>query len=263
MLHRLRVAIAALVVVLLILAPVWYAHYDLAQVRNFRVVRNGVLYRSGQMTPAGLRRIVHDYEIKTIISLRDGTRGSEQAEETFCNSEEINFVRIMPSRWGDECGCVPAEEGVRTFRSVVSDPRNYPILVHCLAGIHRTGIFTAIYRMEVEHWTNAEAMEEMRACGYVEVEDHLDVLTYLEMYQPAWKRGTALAPPLQSMSRQARRLAHKVALPSSDLIAVLKPASVKPAKALRPKASKRRLPLSQPDATGPGPAGDGPSSSAE
>jgi hypothetical protein len=77
---------------------------------------------------------------------------------------------------------------VRRFREVMSDPASYPVLLHCLAGIHRTGIFTAIYRMEFEHWSNADAMAEMRACGYVELDEHVDVLGYLESYRPSWKQ---------------------------------------------------------------------------
>ncbi len=55
------------------------------------------------------------------------------------------------------------EPGVRKFREVMSDPNNYPVLVHCTAGIHRTGAYCAIYRMEFEHWTNERAIDEVKA----------------------------------------------------------------------------------------------------
>jgi tyrosine-protein phosphatase SIW14 len=184
----LQTGAGTLVVLGLIIGPVVFALHQQAQMRNFRVVREGVLYRSGQMTRAGLQRVFFDYGIKTVICLRDGTQASDQAEEAFCNSEEVSFVRIPPTFWGDMGGAPPAEEGVRKFREVLSDPANYPVLVHCLAGIHRSGIFTAIYRMEFEHWTNAEAMAEMRACGYVELDEHVDVLGYLESYRPSWRQ---------------------------------------------------------------------------
>jgi len=60
-------------------------------------------------------------------------------------------------------------------------------LVHCFAGIHRTGAFCAIYRMEYEGWTNAGAIAEMKACGYNTLEDEWDVLGYIEKYQPRKK----------------------------------------------------------------------------
>jgi tyrosine-protein phosphatase SIW14 len=197
---------AGIVVVLaLIIGPVAYAVHDEAARRNFRVVREGVLYRSGQMSRDGLKRILFDYGIKTVICLRDGSTRIDQAEEEFVNGEDLNYVRIPPSRWGDLEGAPPAEEGVRKFREVMSDRRNYPVLVHCLAGIHRTGIFTAVYRMEFEHWTNAEAMEEMRGCGYTELDEHIDVLAYLELYRPAWKQSAAQMPPAPPLSGRAHQ----------------------------------------------------------
>ena len=72
--------------------------------------------------------------------------------------------------------------------SLLDDERNYPVLIHCFAGLHRTGAFCAIYRMEYEHWTNDQAIAEMRACGYKDLEDEWDLLGYLESYRPTWKR---------------------------------------------------------------------------
>jgi len=168
------------------MGPVTLAVHQQAQTRNFRVVKPGVLYRSGQMTKEGLKRIINDYHIKTVISLRDGLTPSDKAEKEFCESEEINFVRILPSQWGDVGGCVPMEAGVRKFRAVLSDSHNYPVLVHCFAGIHRTGAHCAIYRMEFEHWNNAQAIAEMKACGYTNLDEELDILGYLEQYRPSW-----------------------------------------------------------------------------
>jgi protein tyrosine/serine phosphatase len=174
-------------VLLLIAGPVVVAVRQQQQMRNFRVVREGVLYRSAQMSLDGLRRAVHDYGIKTVINLRDGMTAADQAEEQFCNREEITFVRIPPSSWGESCGTVPVEESVRKFRDVLSDPRNYPVLVHCFAGVHRTGAYCAIYRMEFEHWTNERALAEMKACGYTNLDDEWDILGYLEQYRPSWQ----------------------------------------------------------------------------
>ena len=175
------------IVLLLIAGPVVVAVRQQQQMRNFRVVREGVLYRSAQMSLDGLRRAVHDYGIKTVINLRDGVTAADQAEEQFCNREEITFVRLPPSSWGESCGTVPVEESVRKFRDVLSDPRNYPVLVHCFAGVHRTGAYCAIYRMEFEHWTNERALAEMKACGYTNLDDEWDILGYLEQYRPSWR----------------------------------------------------------------------------
>jgi tyrosine-protein phosphatase SIW14 len=219
MARLIQVCTGIAMVVLLIAGPVLVAFHQQAQMRNFRVVREGVLYRSGQMTLEGLKRIVNDYRIKTVVTLRDayvpGQLPPDLAEEQFCNAEEINHVRIPPRSWDAPDGAAPADEGVHTFLEVMKDPANYPVLVHCFAGVHRTGAFVAIYRMEFERWTNARAMAEMKACGYTTLDDEWDILGYLEQYRPSWQAPDETLPPpapKKSKPKSRRRSSGKKAL---------------------------------------------------
>jgi tyrosine-protein phosphatase SIW14 len=185
-----------------IAGPIVYAVHQGYQMKNFRVVREGVLYRSGQMTRQGLERVLHDYGIRTVVTLRDarapGKPPPDLAEQRFCEKADIKYVRIPPRSWDAPDTAAPAEEGLRTFRAVMSDPDNYPVLVHCCAGIHRTGAFCAVYRMEFEHWTNERALAEMRACGYTNLDNEWDILDYLEAYRPAWKDRAEGKPAAKS-----------------------------------------------------------------
>lgn len=171
--------------------PVVFGYYRHAQVRNFHVVCEGVLYRSGQLSLSGLKRVQHDHGIKTVVTLRDayypGQLPPDLAEQAYCEAEELNYFRITPRPWWAADGSVPAEKGVRQFLQVMDDPANYPVLVHCFAGSHRTGAYCAIYRMEYEHWSNADALAEMKAYGYCNLDDELDILGYLEQYRPRWR----------------------------------------------------------------------------
>ena len=206
-----QTALGILLVLFLIVAPAAYAMRQQAQTRNFRVVRPDVLYRSGQMTKEGLKRIFNDYRVKTVISLRDGLAAQDKGEEEFCQSEEVNFVRILPSQWGDVGGSVPVEEGIRKFRAIMSDPCNYPVLVHCFAGIHRSGAYCAIYRMEFEHWNNARAIAEVRSCGYSNLDEELDILGFLEQYRPSWmpKEETETSSPAEAKEKPKVKKVHK------------------------------------------------------
>src|SRR5262245_14797390 len=136
-------------VLALIVGPVVYAFHEEKQTRNFRVVQEGKLYRSARMTLAGLKRVAHDYGIRTVISLRDADR-ADLDEEEFCRKQEIAFYRLPPRHWDTTNGPAEAEVNVRQFRDIIDDPDNYPILVHCFAGVHRTGAYIAVYRMERE-----------------------------------------------------------------------------------------------------------------
>src|SRR5437763_11381370 len=88
-----------LVVALVIGVPLGYASYRKHNLRNLRVVKEGVLYRSGQLSIAGLERVIHDYGIRTVVSLRDnydtlGVRPPDAAEEQFCRDMDMKYVRI-------------------------------------------------------------------------------------------------------------------------------------------------------------------------
>lgn len=204
-----------LIAALLIGGPLGYSRYRSRQLRNFRVVREDVLYRSGQMTLAGLGRVVRDYRIKTVISLRDAVVAGETppdwAEELFCQSEDIRYLRIRPEHWWASDDTVPAEKGVRRFLQVMDNPDNYPVLIHCFAGIHRTGAYCAVYRMEYEHWSNARAIAEMKACGYENISDEFDLLSYLERYQPRWQTavGSQAVPTSYWATGKARLRPHQ------------------------------------------------------
>jgi tyrosine-protein phosphatase SIW14 len=201
----LRVVFGFLIAAMIVGVPMVYATYCQSQIRNFHVVREGVLYRSGQMSLAGLQRTVHDYNIKTVVTLRDSADPKDPPpdhdEEVYCRAAGITYVRISPRVWWSPNGLPPAEKGVRRFREIMDNPANYPVLVHCFAGVHRSGAFCAVYRMEYEHWSNAEAMAELRSGGYSHLDDEWDLLNYLEEYQPRWKHSDRAA---REKSRQAK-----------------------------------------------------------
>lgn len=165
--------------------PVVVAIRQQQRMRHFHVVREGILYRSAQLTVDGIRQAIHDHGIRTIVNLRDGTTALDQAEEAFCNQHGVGFVRIAPLGWDGVKGTAPVDRGLLRFLEVLRDPANHPVLVHCYRGVHRTGGYVAVYRMEFENWTNDRAIEEMRALGYIQFDEHLDVRGYLTSYRPS------------------------------------------------------------------------------
>jgi tyrosine-protein phosphatase SIW14 len=170
-------------------APAAYSYYRARHLRNFRVVTPGVLYRSGQLSQAGLERVVADHGIRTVVSLRyaDSPDGPppDAAEEAYCRSRGLRYVRVRPREWSaDEGGAAPGVEGLRQFLEVVNDPTSHPVLLHCFAGMHRTGVYCAVYRMERDGWPNDRAIGEMKYCGYANIDREDDVRGFLEGYRP-------------------------------------------------------------------------------
>jgi|KBSSwiStaDraftv2_1062776.scaffolds.fasta_scaffold568771_2 protein tyrosine/serine phosphatase len=179
------VAIAALVTV----TPYLYQSYHTRMYRNFRVVKDGVLYRSAQLPVEGLERIINDYRIKTVVSLRVGDKVNDKAEEAYCLASGIQFVRIPPRSWtyADD-GAAPVEAGLAKFREVMKDEKNLPVLLHCFAGTHRTGAYVAVYRMDFEGWSSEKALTELRGLGYITLDEDRDVFEFLSSYEAVPKK---------------------------------------------------------------------------
>jgi tyrosine-protein phosphatase SIW14 len=184
---RLQIVLVLAVLGVVIAVPLCYAVHHNTHMRNFAVVEEGVLYRSGQLTPEALDQVVKERNIRTVVTLRStrviGKLPPDTWEEKYCESNGLKHVRIVPRVWGaDEKGEVPAEQAVQEFLRVMDDPTNYPVLVHCFAGIHRTGMMCAVFRMEYRHWPVEKSINEMHFYGYEDLTE--DVEGYLRSYVP-------------------------------------------------------------------------------
>lgn len=191
-----RVVLAVVAIAVVLAPPLAWSAYRAYHFRNLKVVAPGFLLRGGQLSPHGLKRLWYEQGIGTVVSLRenDELKGvpGVRWEEQFCKEQDIAFVRLPPRRWhGKDRGPIPAQANVDRFLEVLADPVKYPrpIYLHCFKGTHRTGVFVAIFRMEVEGWSNAQAIAELQSLGYDKLEEEPDVYEFLRNYQPRSKRG--------------------------------------------------------------------------
>ena len=67
------------------------------------------------------------------------------------------------------------------FFDIVLDPQRQPVFIHCKRGKDRTGTMVALYRIEVNGWSNAEAIAEMDAFGYTDY--YRDLKRFVTEYQ--------------------------------------------------------------------------------
>jgi len=194
----LRLLGGLLVVGIIVGVPVAWLNYRTGHFRNFRTVKEGVLYRSGQMSVAGLKRAIYEHGIRTVVTLRDADKPGEPApdlaEEEFCRKEELYHYRITPRAWQAADGSAPARIGVAKFCDIMRDPRHYPVLLHCFAGVHRTGAYVAVYRMEFESWTNNQALAELRRLGYDNLDSEDDVRGFLQQYGRGQTESPVIIP---------------------------------------------------------------------
>ena len=95
--------------------------------------------------------------VKATIDLTNGD-DEEGREQQLAEGAGLKFFKLaMNTR------VVPTAEQIATFLSIVNDPVNQPVYVHCVGGRHRTGVMTAIYRMIDDKWTPDRAFQEMKS----------------------------------------------------------------------------------------------------
>ncbi|MBN1345498.1 MAG: tyrosine-protein phosphatase [Phycisphaerae bacterium] len=136
-------------------------YYRYFYIRHFRVVQENAVYRSGQPKRGDLARLRDTYGVRTIVNLRradeqDGSKGPSLAEERL-EAEQLGLRFIHLPMHGD---ATVDPNIVDRWLDVARDEANHPILVHCKAGIDRTGLLAAAYRIRVQGWTAQTALDE-------------------------------------------------------------------------------------------------------
>lgn len=176
MANLIRWSTAAALVVVIVIAPVVYFRCVYDTHKRLRVVDPGRVYRSGQMTADGFTDAVERYHIRTIINVQDEFPDPDIAvnfwsrrtikESDLCRTLGVRYVHLMPTLLPRPL--IPAQRPAAIDRllNVLDDETNYPVLIHCHAGLHRTGLLSAIYRMEYQGWTTDRAFLDMKAQGF-------------------------------------------------------------------------------------------------
>lgn len=125
--------------------------------KKFAAVTPGKLYRSGSLRPWQLRSVIGQHGIRTVYAL---TFTGNSQEYALC--DELGVRRHFHYLPGDGVG---TDDPYLRFLELASNPENLPMLVHCSAGVQRTGGAVALYRTLIEGWAFDDAIAEMIAMG--------------------------------------------------------------------------------------------------
>ena len=117
-------------------------------------------YRGGQPSPAGLEAL-RQRGIKTVICLRHHSRAMDE-ERRLVEQLGMRWVNIPMWFWWR-----PSKAQVQQFLSIVSDPAQRPVFIHCRQGRNRAGVMAAIYRIARQGWEPRRAYAEARQLGLV------------------------------------------------------------------------------------------------
>jgi len=205
--------------ILVILLVVPFVHYRSVYntYKRFRVVdADKGVYRSGCLTAAGFEDVIRRYGIKTVINLQDEAKNPElpasfassfvssevEAESALCKRLGAEMVYIFAGHLGLEdqiksrAGQYVRPVEIDQLLELFDNSKKYPILIHCKAGLHRTGVTVALYRQEFNGWSKERALQELKANGFGELGStaaNQYILDYILNYRPGIRRPAIAA----------------------------------------------------------------------
>ncbi len=214
MTSALRVFLSVCIFGIVVVFPIVHYRAVYSHGKRLRPIEVGRVYRSGQLTAAGFEDAVARHGIRTIVNLQNDNldpdvqlqfRSSGTIKESeLCASMGVRYIALSPDLIPRRQAGEARPTVIEDFLAVMDDPANYPVLFHCKAGLHRTGLLAAIYRMEYQGWTMGEAYRELKAHGFGDwactaANDY--VQQYLLMYQPGVRQPSGVAQGVAGQRR--------------------------------------------------------------
>lgn len=137
---------------------------------RFEEISKEKVYKSGLIKPDKLGKYLKEYKIKTVVDLLDpgvqdalnpakkiNIDAEADAVKKYNEENSADVVHVnIPS------GQVPTKETLAKFFQVLDNNASYPVLIHCYHGTGRAQIYSAIYRIEYEKFSDAEARAKTR-----------------------------------------------------------------------------------------------------
>lgn len=140
--------------------------YDMNINHNFETITEGKVYKSGVIPLDEIADYVKKYHIKSIVDLRfpgtaDLVNNPEIPKELTAEQEAVAKIDGV-NYFNNGSDQVPKQENLNSFFKIMDNKENYPVLIHCYHGIGRAEMYSALYRIEYENFTNEDARNGVR-----------------------------------------------------------------------------------------------------
>ncbi len=133
--------------------------------RNWGMIENGVLFRSGQLSPALIERTLAEHHIKTILFMSGDKVWQPDIAAELSATKKLGIERLNLPLGGDGTG--PVHYYATAVSIMAKNAKaGVPTLVHCHTGSQRTGGAVVYYRIFVDGWTGQQAYDELIAYGH-------------------------------------------------------------------------------------------------
>jgi protein tyrosine/serine phosphatase len=153
---------AGLITILLIAAAVvlLVKHFH---IKDFCVVKPGVLYTSGQPRGMDYPRLLYKYHIATIVNIRPASEHRDQnwhsEEISWTKSNGVNYIE-MPIEKGR---FLPDKQTQDQFLTIMADKNNLPVLLHGSSDDKRVAMLMAVWLQKNQGYTVEQTVRAVKA----------------------------------------------------------------------------------------------------
>jgi predicted protein tyrosine phosphatase len=148
--------------------------------KRFGVVEQGCVYRSGRIPAPLVKKVLAKYHINTIVDLTGELPANpdQQAEKQAAVELNIKILRFPLS--GNGTGDI--NEYAHAIVAIADAQKNkQPVLVHCAAGVKRTGGVIAAYRLLVQKKNPGFVATELKHHG-CDIDNNPELINYLNSH---------------------------------------------------------------------------------
>jgi hypothetical protein len=144
----------------------------------------GMIYRSAWLQPDALTDVIEKYQIRTVVNL---CNPGEMGESRWVNERKTVFnagARLIELPMPTSVDTT--EPILKEHLAILSDPDNYPMLVHCQHGVTRTSKFLSMYDIVFREMSAKESLAVQPLFGRADHNVH--VKAFVQEFEKQHKR---------------------------------------------------------------------------
>lgn len=149
-----------LIIVLCIIGLVRHFH-----IKNFQVIKAGVLYTSGQPRGMDYSRLLYKYHIGAFVNLRKTDENREQnwynEEVAWMRSNGVKYIELPIEKNVPDDG-IPDTATSQKFLEIMNEKASLPILLHDNAGKKRVSYLAAVWMLKSGGFNLEQTIERIR-----------------------------------------------------------------------------------------------------
>lgn len=134
-------------------------------IKKFQVIKQDILYISGQPRGMDYTRLLYKYHIATIVNVRSVVEHREQnwhnEEIIWVKDNGIKYTELPIEKHGPTSG-MPDADTTAKFLAIMSQNGNLPVLIHGSSGTKREVYLAAAWMLKSGGFTLEQTMEKVK-----------------------------------------------------------------------------------------------------